>query len=375
MYKYTIIFWVFLVVFSLGCNNGKKHVSKNDEKKEALENKRPEVNIGGMGVKPIEGDPDDGGVARIGFYNVENLFDLTDEQNKKDDDFTPTGRNEWDKKKYERKINHLAKVIHYMGEPGIMGLCEVENSWVLKDLIEDEQFKNSDYGFVHQESPDLRGIDVALLYDKSEYNLLEQDFIRIDFPKKVVEDYTTRDVLYAVLQNSKKEKIHVFVNHWPSRRGGVEASEPKRTYVASQVKNKIDGIFRKNKKEHVVLIGDFNDEPFNKSVNEVLGAKPPVSDSRPGALYDLMYDLEKEGLGSYNYRGEWNMLDHVIVSGSLLDGKKTDVYNAKVFNRKWMLFYHEKSGQYRPNRTYSRGRYFGGYSDHLPVCVEIGRKK
>ncbi len=166
----------------------------------------------------------------------------------------------------------------------------------------------------------------------------------------------------------------MFVNHWPSRRGGEEASEPKRTYVAQQVRNEVDKIFKKYDDHHVILVGDFNDEPHNKSVTETLGATTIPEKVENEALYDLMAPLKEEGYASYNYNGKWNMLDHIVVSGSLLDKKKTEAENAIVFNRKWMLFYHQKTKQYRPSRTYYRGKYYAGYSDHLPVCVDIVQK-
>lgn len=324
-----------------------------------------------QGLKPNKSGPEDDKIQRIGFYNVENLFDTKDDANKEDQEFLPKSKNEWTEEKYTKKLQHLAKVIDYMGQPGIMGLCEVENEHTLKDIIKQSSLKDAKYAFVHHESPDVRGIDVALLYSKDEYDLMAKDFIKIDFPKNVVVDYTTREILHATLKNKKKEFIHVFVCHWPSRRGGVEESEPKRLYVAQQVRKEVDKIFEEYDDNHVVIIGDFNDEPSNKSVNQILSAKPEVSDPKPEELYNLMYELDRKGLGSYNYRGEWNMLDQIIVSGSLLDKKKTDVINPSVFNRDWMLFYHKKTSQYRPNRTFSGGKYYGGYSDHLPVSVDI----
>ncbi len=330
-----------------------------------------DIENNGDGIVPKKGEPDDPSIKRVGFYNVENLFDLVDEPHKKDDDFTPEGRNEWNEEKYKTKIDHLAKVIHYMGQPGLMGLCEVENPTVLKDLINNEQIDESKYLFIHQDSPDLRGIDVALLYNPKDFKLQNYEFIRIHFPKEVVEDYTTRDFLHATFKGSNKKDIHVFVNHWPSRRGGVEASEPKRVYVAEQVRKEVDEIFKEDKNAQIILMGDFNDEPQNKSVNETLGAKPIVTDPEPKMLYDLMHEMKRKGLASYNYRGQWNVLDHIIVSGSLLDGKRMDVKKPQIFNRDWMLFYHKKTEQYRPSRTFSGGKYYAGYSDHLPVSAEL----
>ncbi len=311
-------------------------------------------------------------VSRVGFYNVENLFDTKDEPRKDDNEFTPKGRNEWSNERYNRKLDLIAKVIDYMGEPGLMGLAEVENATVLKDLAKNKAFDNSDYGYVHQESPDNRGIDVALLYDKQEYDLIKSDYIRINFPRSIVSGYTTRDVLYANLKDKKGNYYHMFVNHWPSRRDGKEASEPKRTYVAAQVMKKVDEIRKKYDDANIILVGDFNDEPTDKSISQVLGAKGTTKNASAKELYNLSAQADRAGYGSYNYRGNWNMLDQMIVSGTLLDGKGAEVSKLQVFQRKFMLFKHPKNG-YTPNRTYGGSRYYGGYSDHLPICAEIKR--
>jgi predicted extracellular nuclease len=331
------------------------------------------VSINTQKIKPIKGGPDDDKIQRVGFYNVENLFDTKNDPKKADEEFLPNGKNKWTNDRYQEKLDHLSKVIDHMGQPGIMGLCEVENKATLDALMKEPAIKDAKYVAVHQESPDFRGIDVALLYSKDEYKLIKKDFIRIDFPKSIVEDYTTRDILHATLQNNDKEYIHVFVCHWPSRRGGEKESEPKRVYVAQQVKKEIDKIFEEYDDNHIIVMGDLNDEPSNKSADQILGAKPVVNRPKSEQLYNLVYDLHKNGYGSYNYRGSWNMLDHIIVSGSLLDGKKTEVKNTKIFNRNFMLYYNKKDAEHKPNRTFSGGKYYGGYSDHLPVYSEIGK--
>jgi predicted extracellular nuclease len=324
----------------------------------------------GVGVLPSSEGKEDESTARMGFYNVENLFDTKDKAHKADEDFLPSGKYRWDKGRYQKKLENLSKVINYMGMPGLMGLSEVENAQVVRDLAAMPSIKSARYDVVHRESPDHRGIDVALMYSKDEYELVGKKFIQIDFPKHIVTNYTTRDVLHATFKNATDEYLHVFINHWPSRRGGVKESEPKRVYVASQVRMAVDDIFRKYDRNHIILMGDFNDEPTNKSVSTTLGAQRPVAQPNAEELYNLMYDLDSNGRGSHNYRGEWGMLDQIIVSGSLLDGKGTEVGEAEVFNRKWMLFKHPQNG-YSPDRTYSGQRYYGGYSDHLPVMVEL----
>lgn len=327
----------------------------------------------GEAIRPLKGKEEDSKVRRMAFYNVENLFDTQNAPSKADEDFTPKGRYKWDKGRYQKKLRNIAKVIHFMGQPGLMGLAEVENRKVLEDLIADPYLKEAQYGIVHHESPDHRGIDVALLYSKDEYELRSTDFIAIDFPASVVQNYSTREILHATLQDKAGEYFHLLVCHWPSRRGGVEASEPKRLYVAEQVRKKVDQVFRKYDGNHVIVMGDLNDEPHQKSVHGILGASKPSSKPQAESLYNLVAPLEEQGYATHNYQGEWNMLDHIIVSGTLLDGKGTEASQPQIFNRDWMLYYHRDSKQYRPSRTFSGNRYYGDYSDHLPVLVELRR--
>ncbi len=204
MQKMMLGIWFYICMAFMSCENKATNPATNLEKNgkitAVVDTDTPTENTE-IGIKPSEADPEDPSVNRVAFYNVENLFDLEDEPIKNDEEFTPTGRNKWDKARYDKKINNLAKVIHYMGQPGILGLCEVENPVVLKDLVGNEQILSANYGILHQDSPDFRGIDVALLYDSKEYTLMDHKFTRINFPKEVVEDYTTRDFLHATLRN------------------------------------------------------------------------------------------------------------------------------------------------------------------------------
>ncbi len=308
---------------------------------------------------------------RLGFYNVENLFDLEDNPKKGDEAFTPTGKQKWNEERYRKKLNDLSKVIRAMGSPTLLGLCEVENKKVLEDLKNTTYLKSYNYGIVHEESPDFRGIDVAFLYQKEYFKLVNSEIIRINFPKEIVENYTTRDVLY-VEGKLKGKNIHIFINHWPSRRGGLKESQPKRVYVAEQVKKKVDQILKADDDANILLTGDFNDEPTNKSIAEVLGAKAPiVNEAQEEHLYNLMLPSDKEGEGTYNYRGNWNMLDQIIVSESLLEGEEgIKAQNPQIFKRGWMIYKHDRFGE-TPNRTYGGPNYYGGFSDHFPVLVEL----
>jgi len=298
---------------------------------------------------------------RVGFYNVENLFDTLNSPLKNDDEFTPQSKKNWNTERYNKKLGDLAKIIHKMGTPTLLGLSEVENRQVCRDLAKQEALKDAKYITIHQQSPDFRGIDVALMYKKDEFKVETSDLIRIDFPVSIVEDYTTRDILYVKGRLDGFEEIHIFVNHWPSRRGGAEASEPKRVYVAEQLRKYTDKIFADDPDAHILIMGDFNDETDNKSTSVTLGDK----------FFNCMDALDKAGEGTYNYRGDWSMLDHIIVSDVLHSGKlRLKAGEGKIFREEWMMFQSKKYGA-TPNRTYGGPNYYGGYSDHLPVYVDI----
>lgn len=311
---------------------------------------------------------------KLAFYNVENLFDIEDDPATLDEDFTPGGVQKWDLERYELKIGKIAQVMDSLGRPNFIGLAEIENKKVLEDLIRAPGLIDEDYGIIHKESPDVRGIDVALLYKKKDFKVLETEFIRVNFPEFIEKDYTTRDILYAKGKLSNGDIIHLFVNHWPSRRGGLEQSEPKRLFVAQHVRKAVDEISRKEPGAKIVIMGDFNDEPDNTSINSVLGALPDSSASLEGLLYNCFYSLHAEKKGSYYYRGDWNMLDQFIVSADLRNPQGSLlVKKAAIGDFSWLM-YKGKDGL-TPNRTYGGPNYYGGFSDHLPVSIELmGRK-
>ena len=310
---------------------------------------------------------------RIGFYNVENLFDTIDIEGKADEEFTPGSKKKWNTERYDKKMNDLAKVVAAMNYPAILGLCEVENNTVIKDFITETSLKNKDYGYVHFESPDFRGIDVALIYQKKVFQVLDSKNIEINFPKSVIGDkaYTTRDILHVKGIFGGVDTLHVFVNHFPSRRGGLEASEPKRTYVAEQLKKSVNQIFSKNKNANILIMGDFNDEPDNNSITKTLNAKSVISNNASTDLVNTSAPLDLAKKGTYNYRGNWNMLDQIIVSGAMLQ-KKNSIKAGQftIFQEEWMMFKSDKYGL-TPNRTYGGPNYYGGFSDHLPVYLEV----
>jgi predicted extracellular nuclease len=304
------------------------------------------------------------------FYNVENLFDTQNTPGGNDAEFTPEGANKWTKDRYIKKVEDISKVLSSVNKnelPEIIGLCEIENRKVLDDLVKTKQLSGGNYKIEHYESPDFRGIDCALLYRPDEFRVIKSAPFHVSFtddPK-----FTTRDILYVKGETKNHEEFNIFVNHWPSRIGGLEQTEPKRVAVARLLKSKIDSVLTVNPNANILVMGDMNDEPSNKSLNEILAAKSP--DTKKAALVNLMFPVLKSKKGSYNYRGNWNMLDNIVVSAGLLDNSGFQCVEKQgfVFHEKWMEY--DKNGEISPNRTYSGTNYYGGVSDHFPVFVNF----
>ncbi len=304
---------------------------------------------------------------RFAFYNVENLFDIYDDPTTRDEEFTPTGKKKWTEERYQKKLDQLSTVVADLAFPEILGVCEVENKKVLQDWAAHRKIADKNYNVVHFDSPDKRGIDNGLLYQKDHFSVIDKEAIRINFPKEIVEDYTTRDILY-VKGKYRGEVLHVFINHWPSRRGGVEASQPKRVYVASQLRKKTDEILANDPKANILIMGDLNDETDNDSVVKALSAGAPDLSAKQ-YLYNFTQPLDAAGQGSYRYKENWNMLDQIIVSPNLTAGKFRAV-KADIFNPDYLNYVDKKYGK-RPNKTYGGPNYYGGYSDHYPVYLDV----
>ena len=251
---------------------------------------------------------------RIMFYNVENLFDTFDDTLKNDEEFLPNGDRYWNKSKYYKKLNNIGKVITAVGgwePPEVIGLCEIENRYVLDGITKFSALSKFKYRIIHEESPDQRGIDVALLYQQDKFTPIYFKAIPINFPDA---SRKTRDILYVKGKTTKNDTLHIFVNHWPSRWGGQLNSESKRIFVAGVLKNFVDSIFDSNPKSNIIITGDFNDEPDDKSLLENLLAKKEYTDIKSNELYNLSSYLQKaKGLGSHKYQGNWGMLDQFIV--------------------------------------------------------------
>jgi predicted extracellular nuclease len=313
---------------------------------------------------------------RIVCYNTENLFDTFNDSLTSDEDFLPAGTMHWTYKRYKAKLEKISKVLIATGEwspDDIIGLCEIENRHVLYDLISNTPLAKYDYRFIHQDSPDERGIDVAMLYNPATVRIVETRFIPVDlytFPKN-----TTRDILYCKVILKTQEALHLFINHWPSRSAGILETEPLRMTAARVLRAAIDSINRTQTAPKILIMGDFNDEPFDKSISQVLMARIPAEKPGVKILYDLSSDyIKRNGTGSHKYRGQWEMIDQVIVSGSLLTtekGLRTGQGCFHVFDDPFLLREDKYHAGYEPFRTYKGPVYCGGFSDHLPVVINL----
>lgn len=290
---------------------------------------------------------------RIAFYNVENLFDTIDGSND-DAEFLPSGKNEWNTFKYEEKLSHIREVLLALGKPIVCGFSEVENAYVVRAIISNQkEFKN--YGLVHYESPDARGIDVAMIYDSAQLSLLESNRIRFVLPGET--KATTRDIVWALFQY-KKQRFYVTVNHWPSRRGGTDESDGKRVAASKIVCNFIDSVNRTNNYP-IVLLGDLNDHPDNTAPKMVDERLDPMITSESGPTK-----------GTHFYNNEWGILDHIYVTPTFISPKKGAISGSgKIHNFPFLM--EEYKGNIQPKRTYAGTKYIGGYSDHLPVSIDV----
>jgi len=301
------------------------------------------------------------------FYNVENLFDTIDDPDKNDEEFLPDSKKNWNSIRYQAKLDSLAKVIQATLEinQGIIGLVEIENRRVLEDLVHHPVLEFRRLQIIHHESPDERGIDVALLLP-SQFRCDSNYVVSIEFPEDKKEK--TRDILMARIHLNNKP-FWISVNHFPSRRGGEEASRSKRAYVASQLRKQLDMLHAADTAVSFIIMGDFNDEPMDSSMSQVLGAGPEKGNTD---LVNLMWNFQERGYGSYKYKDEWNMLDQIIVSRKLISFGKTFVSpnSARIYVAEYIL---EQEGKYKGNpwRTYAGDNYLGGFSDHLPVLVSL----
>lgn len=308
---------------------------------------------------------------RACFYNVENLFDTQDDSLTLDEEFTPESDKNWTPSRYWDKQRNLAKTLLAVGyeqPPAIIGLCEVENRWVLEDLTQQDLMQVHNYRIVHFESTDRRGIDVGLLLQRDQVELLSASFIRL--VREEDPEWRTRDILYAKVRTTQwSDTLHLFVNHWPSRRGGEEASRPLRVLAAQALKLRVDSVLAHRPNQGVVIMGDLNDGVGDASLVQGLKAAPTYSDT--AVLVDGMAALDHDW-GTHKYKGEWAYLDHFVLSANLLGGKsRSRAGDVEIFKAQFLLKPDDRYTGFYPLRTYSGPRYLGGFSDHLPIYVDL----
>ena len=314
-------------------------------------------------------------VACVGFYNLENLFDTIDQPDVNDADFLPTGSYHYTSEVYWDKLNHLSTVISQIGTDitpdglAIMGTAEIENQTCLEDLVKNDLLKSRNYKIIEYDSPDQRGIDCALLYNPKYFTPEFSAPIKVDLKLLDTTSTPTRDILY-VKGNLDGETVHIFVNHWPSRRGGEEASAPRRELAASICKKVIDSLMKIDPNTKVILMGDLNDNPTDKSMTKILGVKADPAVVKPGGIYSPWIDFYKKGLGTLGYQDAWSLFDQSVFSYGWLN-KNQDGYffnKAYIFKKEYMI---EKIGNFKdyPKRTFAGSIYNAGYSDHLPTYV------
>ena len=301
---------------------------------------------------------------RVLFWNVENLFDCKDNPQKNDNEYLPEATRHWTYFRYRDKLKNLAKGIIASGNdyvPDLVGLCEVENDSCLYDLTRRSPLKEADYRYVMTDSPDMRGIDVALLYQRGSFKLVQHQSIRI--PSEQIGHAPTRDILHVTGKLISGDSLDVFVCHMPSRSGGQAMSEPYRIFTAERLKQVVDSVMHVRRNPNIIVMGDFNDYPTDRSMKEVLGAD--------GKLRNLMKGKKE---GTYRYRGEWGILDHFLVSENLLGKKgsiRTSRKKAQILRHEFLLEEDENYGGDKPFRTYNGMRYQGGFSDHLPIALDL----
>jgi endonuclease/exonuclease/phosphatase family metal-dependent hydrolase len=304
-----------------------------------------------------------GGGYSIAFYNVENLFDTINDPHSNDEAFLPCGKHKWASERYYRKIENLSKVISELGDkdgPEILGMAEVENSLVLQDLVKSEKLIKLKYHFIHFDCKDRRGIDVAMLYKENFLKLINAKTFSI--PASEDKAYRTRDILF-VKGICLGDTMNIFVTHWPSRLGGQEQSEKHRLHVAKELKKIIDSICVKAS-DNIIVMGDFNDEPDNQSLKILTG-------NNSCSLKNPFSELKAKNMGSTKYKSSWNLLDQILFSQGLFNGKGVEYKEGSesIFSPLWL--YYKNDPKNGPFRTFIGQKYYGGYSDHFPVFIQL----
>jgi len=318
-------------------------------------------------------------IRTIAFYNVENLFDTINNPNTFDDDFTSKGKNHYTSQIYWNKIKNISTVISQIGfektnnSPALIGLAEIENRFVLEDLVQSEKLKSKQYKIIHFDSPDFRGIDVALLFQEKYFTPINQEVFEVKLWGESGTRIYTRDILLVsgLLDN---ELIHIIVNHWPSRRGGQIKSNPKREKAAYVVSKIIDKITLDYPNSKIIVMGDFNDDPIDKSLKTGLNSVGKLQKTKDSLFYNPMEAMYKKGMNTLGYRDGINLFDQVLMNVHCVsfDNNYEDFkfYKAGIFNPNYLI---TSKGKYKgyPFRSFQNNNFSGGYSDHFPVYVYL----
>ncbi len=295
------------------------------------------------------------------WYNCENLFHPENDSLVNDDAFTPEGDYHWTYNKYYSKVKSIGKVLLAISEwntPAVIGLCEIENEKCVKDLVYNSPLEGLKLKYLHKNSPDRRGIDVALLYDPDQFQMLKVQFIELKKPDNL--DYRTRDILYAKGILSTSDTIHVFVNHWPSKYGGAVASEANRILAAQTLLFKVDSIRNANENANIVAMGD-----FNETVDE-----PALLQVKATGMIPL--ENEQENIGSHKFHGIWSQIDYFIVAPAILSAENSiQLRSWKIAQPTFVLEPDETYNGIKPYRTNIGYKYHGGISDHLPLVLYL----
>lgn len=314
----------------------------------------------------------------VAFYNLENLYDTLDDPRTNDDDFTPKGVKQYGTAIFQHKLQNLATVISELGPekqpqpPDILGVAEIENRQVLALLAAEPLLKKRHYRIIHYDSPDPRGIDVALLFDPAAFQPLFSCPLPVVLPGGSKEARFTRDILY-VQGMLDSDTLHILVNHWPSRRGGEIRSAPARVAAANTCRRVLDSIRQLHPLAKIIVMGDLNDDPTSRSITHTLGASGKGMPANNRLLYNPWSELYKRGIGTLANRDRWSIFDQILVSEGLLVSERGWHFSgAGIFRKPCMV---ENQGKYRgyPMRTWDGNQYRGGYSDHFPTYIVLHR--
>ncbi len=319
-------------------------------------------------------------ISIIAFYNLENFYDTIDNPIVNDNEFTPKGERNYNGGIYWDKVNNLATVLSKLGSdekpesqspdgPAIIGVAEIENDTVLNDLVNHPLLKKRGYKIVHFDSKDLRGVDVALLYNPKYFKPEDSKALFVQLPGGSKDSYFTRDILW-VKGKLDGETIHIYVNHWPSRLGGEERSAPARAAAAGVCKKHIDSINLADGEQKSIVMGDLNDDPISPSLTEVLKTRGKIKDVKAGGIFNPWVDMYKKGYGTLAYQDAWGLFDQIVISYPWLNKEQKGFffYKQVIFNREFMT---ENKGRYKgyPMRTWDGNTYRSGYSDHFPTYL------